>query len=107
RRKASVEAEIAVLESGQPRRRGMVLVQNAACRRGAVDVLAGEQDGAGGGLEQPRHQVEERALAASRVADEADELAFPHRNIDGIEDERGAESHLHALDAEEFLRMHS
>ena len=48
---------------------------------GAPDDL----DGAGGRLVQPGEEVEQRALAAAGRADEAQELAASHREVDAVE----------------------
>ena len=43
---------------------------------GPGDLAAGAEQHAGGRLEQPRDEVEQRRLAAARVADQRDELAL-------------------------------
>jgi hypothetical protein len=45
---------------------------------GPGDLAVVQQQHAGGGRGQPGHQVQQRALAAARVADQRDELALGH-----------------------------
>jgi len=103
----ALHRQVDVAEAGEPRQQRVVLEHHAAVRPRAVDVLVGEQDGARASLQESRHQVEQRALAAAGVADEADELALLHGEVDAGQDVRIAEGHVDALYGEEALRRHS
>src|SRR5437879_8717376 len=47
---------------------------------GFADALAVEHDVAGVGRQQPRHEIDERRLAGSRVADDGHELALDRKS---------------------------
>jgi len=68
---ARPQRELHVLGRGQPREQGRLLEHER-------DLPAGGVDRARGRLVQPRHQGQQRALAAPGRADEADELAERH-----------------------------
>ena len=51
----------------------------------ARDVLAVEEDAAGGGLVQPQHEIADRALARAGLADEAQHLAGLDRERDAVD----------------------
>ena len=58
-----------------PGKQGVVLEHESDARRHAVDRLAVQLDRADSGCEQPRDQLEDRALAAAARPDQRDELA--------------------------------
>ena len=97
------DGQIDISKAGQPGQQRVVLEHHAAVGPGAVDVLAGEQHRARGRLEQARDQVEQRALAAARVADQRDELALADGEVDARENLRGTERHAYRFDAEVFI----
>jgi hypothetical protein len=74
----------------------------AAARRGrdVVDALAVEDDVAGGGRLEARDQAQQRRLAATRGADEHDELAVGDREVDAVDDLGFAEGLVDALEFE-------
>ena len=86
----------------------MVLEDDAALGTRTRDLAAGAEQDAGGRLEQPGDQIEQRRLAAAGVADQRDELALRDREIDVAQrDERtalGLERHADVLDVDEFAR---
>src|SRR5437773_4443131 len=107
----ALDGQVDVLEAREPRQQRMVLEHDAAVGPGTVDVLVGEQDGALAGLEQSGDQIQERALAAARVADQRDELALADRELDAGERDEVAllrlEGLAHRLDAEIFMHRRS
>ena len=60
----------------------MVLEHHGALRAWAGNFAIGTDQVALCGLRQPGDQVQQRALAAARVADQRDELALGHRQVD-------------------------
>jgi hypothetical protein len=50
-----------------------------------VDRLAPQQHAAVAGRQQPGHQLQQRALAAARSAEQGDELAFANRQLDRLQ----------------------
>ena len=65
-----------VVVDGQPRQQRVVLEHHGAVRARLVDLAVLEEHAAGGRLEQPGDDVEQRGLAAAGVADDRDELAL-------------------------------
>ena len=72
---AQHQAEGHVLEHGEPGVGAVALEDHAPVGAGARDGLAAQQGLAGGGREEAGHDVEDRALAAARGAQEHPELA--------------------------------
>ena len=73
----ALDREIDVLEAGQPGQQRMVLEHHAALRARAGDLAVGAAAARRSvGCSQAGDQVEQRRLAAARVADQRDELAL-------------------------------
>src|SRR5690606_16448347 len=100
-----VDAELDVAEGGEPGEEAGGLEDDAAVGPGLEDLLAGEDDGAVGGLGEARDDGEHGALAAAGVADDADELAFGEGKVEAFDDGGGAlggvEDLVEAFDGEE------
>jgi hypothetical protein len=60
----------------------VVLEHHRALRAGAGDLAVGAQQHALGRRGEPGDQVQQRGLAAARVADQRDELALCHGEVD-------------------------
>src|SRR5262245_53742308 len=68
----------------------MTLKDHGPVEAGALDVLAADNDVALARLVEAGEDVENRRLAASRMPDHADELAFRHVEPDGLENREHA-----------------
>src|SRR5690606_24405963 len=78
----SAQAEGDILEDGQVRKERIGLEDEADLPfvgRQPRDVAIADPDGAAARLHQPGHHAQDRCLAASRGAEERDELAFLYR----------------------------
>ena len=78
----ALDAEVDVLEAGQPRQQRMVLEHDGALRAGPGDLAVGAQQHAVRRPGQPGDQVQQGRLAAARVADQRDELALRDAQVD-------------------------
>nr|GEU28124.1 hypothetical protein [Tanacetum cinerariifolium] len=72
------DAEMDVFVAGEPRQQRMVLEHHRALRRRSGDFAAGAQQHAVAGEQQPGDEVQQRRLAAARVADQGDEFSLAH-----------------------------
>ncbi len=99
--------QVHVLEAGQPGQQRVVLEHHGAVRAGPGDFALGAQQHAAGRAGQAGDQVQQGGLAAAGMADQGDELALLHRQVDVAQRDEGAlaggESLAHAFDAYEFL----
>jgi hypothetical protein len=95
-----------VVETIEPWQQRMVLEHDAAFGARPGDFAPRAEKQAGSRLQQSGNEIEERGLAAARVADQRDEFAALHRQVDVAQrDERPLlrrERHLDALDVNEF-----
>ena len=73
-----VDAELDVLVDGEPRQQAVVLEHHGAVRTRLVHLASFEEHIALSGLREPRHDVEQRGLAAARMPDDGEELALGH-----------------------------
>src|SRR5207244_7222763 len=98
----SAQAEGDVVRDIEPGKRCVVLEHYAdAVGRVARDRPPPELYRAFGGLREPRDQLEQRRLAASRGTDDGEELAAPELEIDGperMQRSRRAARHEHLAD---------
>ena len=85
---ADVAAHVEVLEEGVALEDG---VDVALVRGSAGHVLAADQDRAGGGVVEARDHPQGRGLAASRRAEEGEELATADVEVEGVDHGRAAE----------------
>jgi hypothetical protein len=97
-----------VAHDGAPRQQRVALEDHRAIDAGPVNHLAVDDHGALGGPVEPGQDVEHRGLAAARMADDADELAAPHRQPQILEHGGGAaacgpEASGDAFDRDEFV----
>jgi hypothetical protein len=106
----ALDAQVDVLVAGQPRQQRVVLEHHRALRRRPGDFAISAQQHAVGRFQQAGDQVQQRRFAAAGVADQGDEFALAHRQIDftqRVEDALlGVEDHLHAFDIDEFRIVH-
>ena len=75
----ALDREVDVLEAGEPGQQRMVLEHHRALRARAADLAVGAQQDALRRRGQAGDQVQQRRLAAARVADQRDELALGDR----------------------------
>ena len=78
RKALHLRSELHVAGHRLPGQERVALEDHPGARLDAGDRPAPEIDHALGRREEARHQVQERRLAATRAADEADELSFGH-----------------------------
>ena len=71
-----------IVGAGAPREQAVVLEHHGAVEAGAGDVLPSDEDLAGGGHEEPAHEPQQRAFAAAGRADDGDEFAGGHGEVD-------------------------
>ena len=84
-----------------------MLKHDAALGPGFADALAVEHDVAGVGRQQPRHEIDERRLAGSRVADDGHELALLQREVHAAENLGGSpRSHERFPEAVDLEKRH-
>ena len=99
-----VHGQLHVFEDGQPRQQRMVLEDYGPIRSGLADLFVLEEHTAAGRLHEPGDDVEQRGLAAARVADDGDELALLHAQADISKDlaadRPAAEGHIQVFDRE-------
>ena len=95
---ADAQPEGHVLPRRAPRQERVVLEQEADVGQGHAEV-----DGAPQRLEEARHHPQDARLARAGRADEADELAGPHVEVDALDDGRTAEADREAADAQQGL----
>ncbi len=69
-------ASMHVVEAGQPGQQRVILEHHRTLRPRCGDLAVVAQQHAAGGQQQPGDQVQQRTLAAARVADQRDELAW-------------------------------
>ena len=79
------EAVAHIAEHGAPRQQGRILEHDGAVRTGPRHHLAVDQDAAAGRRDQAIDHGEESGLAATRRANNGDELAIHHLQIDAVE----------------------
>ena len=77
----------------------------ATSRDGPADRLAAEAHAAARRRKQAGEQPQQRGLAAARRADDAHELAAPHRERDVAQDRPPAETEVDALESEGRLGL--
>ena len=91
-----------VVQAAQPRQQRVILENDATIWPGPRQLAFLEQHDAAGRCGQAGHQVQQRALAAARVANEGDELAALHFEVDVTQCDEGAtlggENHADVLD---------
>jgi hypothetical protein len=96
-----------VVQAAQPRQQRVVLEHNGALRPGRGDLAAVADQRALAGLQQSGDQVQQRGFAAARVADQRDELAALHVEVDAPQRMEaplaGVEHHVGVLDLDEGL----
>src|SRR5437879_5935285 len=80
-----VHPEHYVLESREPREQTGRLEDDTAVGTGPGEFLAGQNDSAAADVVQPRQHREHRALAATGVTNERDELAFPDPEVETLD----------------------
>jgi hypothetical protein len=96
-----------VFQAGQPGQQRVVLEHDGALgpRRGNFSAVADQR--ARRGRQQAGDEVQQRGLAAARVADQRDELAALHVQVDVLQRMElalaGGEHHLGVLDLDEWL----
>ena len=73
-----VHGQAHVLVDAEPRQQRVILEHDGAIGPGLDDLAIVDEDVARRRRRQPRDDVEQRGLAAARVADDRDELALPH-----------------------------
>ena len=78
-----------ITEHRHPGHERMPLEDHASLEPRAVDFAAVHEDEAGRGRLEPGQHIEDGGLAATGVADDADELAACNREIDILEDRHG------------------
>ena len=74
-----------VLPDGEPGQQRRLLEHHADLGRRAVDALVRQREGAGVGAVEAGEQAQQRALAAARRPDQADEFAVAHRHVEMVE----------------------
>src|SRR5438477_9020418 len=101
--KDAFDGQVDIAEAREPRQQRMVLEHDRAIGARARNLTLSADQHAFSRLEQARHQIEQRRLAAPRVADERDELALSYREIDALQRRERSfarlEGHCHVLDA--------
>jgi len=80
--KQLIDREQDVLEGREPREERVVLENHAAVRPWSHHRFTAEEDFAAVGGLETGHQVDQRRLARSRVADDGEELSFLDRQVD-------------------------
>jgi hypothetical protein len=83
RHAALARAELDVLHHRQPGKQRVALEHHAAVGAGAGDGPAVEGHGAGGRPVEAGDDAQQRGLAATRGAEDGDEIALAHRQVDG------------------------
>jgi len=84
-----LDAEDDVAEDRAPREQAGLLEHHGAIGARLRDLAPVEREGSGGDRDEAVDRVEERRLAAARRADDREELAGPHREVDALD--RGEE----------------
>jgi hypothetical protein len=79
--------------------RGNAAMHDLVAWHGA-DLLAFEAHGAGGGVEDPRDDVEHRSLAGTVGADDGEHLAVLHAETDVVDGLHAAKAQRHLVDFE-------
>src|SRR5690606_18629378 len=88
------------------RQPGLLRRRAEADAAGGVPRVAAEQpDGAGVGAAQAGDEAQERRLPGAVGAEEPDELAVPHGQVDVVQGDGGPEGAGHALDADRVWRL--
>ena len=82
----AVDAESDVLARRQPRHQRGRLEDDGPIRPGAGDLVAVEHDAAARDLVEPRRHRQHRRLAAAGMADERDEFALLHLQVEAVDD---------------------
>src|SRR5262249_22889122 len=85
-----VHGESDVLVDGHPGQQRILLEDDAALGPGLAHGLTVQNDVPGVGREQAGHEIDERRLAGTRIADHRHELAYLQRKVDTAEHDRGA-----------------
>ena len=87
------------MKDGQVGKERVGLEDHAEVRAwaGRGDVLAVDDDAAGGGLEEAGDQVERRGLAAAGRTEQREQLALVHGEIDRVHARRPPKSRVHPL----------
>src|SRR4030095_9588179 len=101
----SFHRQMHVAEAREPWQERVILEDDAAIRAWPRDLPAGAQQEAVGGFEQSAHEIEQRRLAASGMADERDELPAPDDEVDVAQGDEWTllrpERHADLLDVDE------
>jgi hypothetical protein len=103
RQPAQLQAEGHVAEDGHVRPERVVLEHHRgrpALRRQRGDRPAVDQDLAPVGLDEPSYHAQRRRLAAAGRAEQADQLALGHRQVEAVHDRPAAERLAHAAQHE-------
>ena len=74
----ALEAIFDIVDDAQPRKHAVALKNHSTLAAGPSDLLAVNDDRAGGRRVEAGDHLQERALSAAGWADQADELAFRH-----------------------------
>ena len=106
--KYALDRKMHVAETGEPRQQRVVLKHDAAIGTGAGDLAPGAQQQPGGRFEKSGDEIQQRRFAAARMADQCDELAFLHREVDVTQGNEwttfGPERHADVFDVHIFGR---
>ena len=74
----ALEAIFNIVDDAQPRKHAIALKNHSALAAGSGDLLAINDNRAGGWRVEARDHLQERALSTAGWADQTDELAFRH-----------------------------
>ena len=96
-REDAVQCEADVAVHGEPGHQRVALEDHATFGAGAGDRFVLEADGAFGGHLKARHEVDQRGFAGAREAQENEELALLHFEIDVLEHVGGVGAFPEAL----------
>ncbi len=103
----ALHAEVDVAVAGHPRQQRVVLEHHGAVRAWRVNFAAVAHHHARGWQRESGDEVEQGALAAAGMADQADELALGDVEVDALErverTARGVEHHFDVLDDDEMF----
>ncbi len=103
RHAAFAQTEAHVVQHREPGEQRVALEHHAAVGARAADALAVEQHLAGGLMVQPRHDAQQRALAAAAGAEDGDEVVLGDVEVGGLQRQRGVEAALDAAHLEDVL----
>src|ERR1700722_17586068 len=78
RNATALEAILNIVDDAQPRKHAIALKNHSALAAGSGDLLAINDNRAGGWRVEARDHLQERALSTAGWADQTDELAFRH-----------------------------